>query len=126
MKLVMKVTYANIYETIMLKIVLIGPESTGKSTLATQLATHYNVSWVREFAREYIEKLDGKTKIVTTTALPHAHHILPAYHRSSEIYFSSMDALLSSTQSDGGKAVLAHAVEISTGGAPNFIIAEED
>ena len=73
-----------------------------------------------------IEKLDGKTKIVTTTALPHAHHILPAYHRSSEIYFSSMDALLSSTQSDGGKAVLAHAVEISTGGAPNFIIAEED
>ena len=58
MKLVMKVTYANIYETIMLKIVLIGPESTGKSTLATQLATHYNVSWVREFAREYIEKLD--------------------------------------------------------------------
>lgn len=73
-----------------------------------------------------IEKLDGKTKIVTTTALPHAHHILPAYHRSAEIYFSSMDALLTSTQSDEGKKFLAHAAEISTGGSPNFIIAEEE
>ncbi len=37
-----------------------------------------------------------------------------------------MDALLASTQSDAGKEVLAHAAEISTGGAPNFIIAEEE
>jgi len=72
------------------------------------------------------EKLDGKTKVVTTTALPHAHHILPAYHRSAEIYFPTMEALLASTQSDAGKEVLAHAAEISTGGAPNFIIAEEE
>ena len=72
------------------------------------------------------EKLEGKTKVVTTTALPHAHHILPAYHRSNEIYFPSMDTLLASTQSDKGKEVLAHAAEISTGGAPNFIIAEEE
>ena len=72
------------------------------------------------------EKLDGKTKIVTTTALPHAHHILPAYHRTSEIYFPTMDALLASTQSDAGKEILAHTAEISTGSAPNFIIAEEE
>lgn len=72
------------------------------------------------------EKLDGKTKIVTTTALPHTHHILPSYHRTTEIYFPSIDALLASTQSDAGKEVLAHAAEISTGGAPSFIIAEEE
>lgn len=72
------------------------------------------------------EKLDGKTKIVSTTALPHAHHILPSYHRTTEIYFPSIDALLTSTQSDAGKEVLAHAAEISTGGAPSFIIAEEE
>ena len=38
----------------MKKIVVIGPESTGKSTLCQQLAAHYGVSWVPEYAREYL------------------------------------------------------------------------
>jgi NadR type nicotinamide-nucleotide adenylyltransferase len=38
------------------KIVVIGPESTGKSTLCEKLASHYNTLWVPEFAREYLEK----------------------------------------------------------------------
>jgi len=38
------------------KIVIIGPESTGKSTLCQNLATHYNTLWVPEYAREYLEK----------------------------------------------------------------------
>jgi NadR type nicotinamide-nucleotide adenylyltransferase len=36
------------------KIVIIGPESTGKSTLCKQLAAHYNSLWVKEYAREYL------------------------------------------------------------------------
>lgn len=36
------------------KIVIIGPESTGKSTLCSQLAAHYKTIWVREYAREYL------------------------------------------------------------------------
>ncbi|AGA77380.1 AAA family ATPase [Echinicola vietnamensis] len=40
------------------KIVVIGPESTGKSTLSEALAAHYGVPWVAEYAREYIEQLD--------------------------------------------------------------------
>lgn len=36
------------------KIVIIGPESTGKSTLCSQLAAHYGTIWVREYAREYL------------------------------------------------------------------------
>ena len=36
------------------KIVIIGPESTGKSTLCKQLAAHYNTVWVQEYAREYL------------------------------------------------------------------------
>ena len=36
------------------KIVVIGPESTGKSTLCKQLAQHYNTVWCPEFAREYL------------------------------------------------------------------------
>ena len=37
------------------RIVAIGPESTGKSTLCAQLATHYNTLWVPEYAREFLE-----------------------------------------------------------------------
>jgi NadR type nicotinamide-nucleotide adenylyltransferase len=38
------------------KIVIIGPESTGKSTLCTQLAEHFTTSWCPEYAREYLLK----------------------------------------------------------------------
>lgn len=38
----------------MLKISITGPESTGKSTLARQLAAHYGAALVPEYAREYI------------------------------------------------------------------------
>ena len=38
------------------KFVVIGPESTGKSTLCTQLAEHYKTLWVPEYAREYLLK----------------------------------------------------------------------
>lgn len=36
------------------KIVIIGPESTGKSTLCEQLSQHYGTAWVKEYAREYL------------------------------------------------------------------------
>ena len=36
------------------KIVVIGPESTGKSTLCEQLAQYYKTIWCPEFAREYL------------------------------------------------------------------------
>jgi NadR type nicotinamide-nucleotide adenylyltransferase len=39
------------------RIAITGPESTGKSTLAEQLAFHYKTVWVPEYAREYIGKL---------------------------------------------------------------------
>lgn len=40
----------------LLKIVLFGPESTGKTTLSEQLARHYNTVWVPEYAREYLQQ----------------------------------------------------------------------
>ena len=40
----------------MKKIVILGPESTGKSSLCEQLATHYNTIWVKEYAREYLHQ----------------------------------------------------------------------
>src|SRR5665213_718917 len=38
------------------KFVIIGPESTGKSTLCGQLAEHFDTLWVPEYAREYLGK----------------------------------------------------------------------
>ncbi|MDZ7614253.1 MAG: ATP-binding protein [Flavobacteriaceae bacterium] len=40
----------------LIKVVLFGPESTGKSTLSELLARHYNTVWVPEYAREYLQK----------------------------------------------------------------------
>ena len=40
------------------RIVIIGPESTGKTELTEFLARHFNTVHVPEYAREYIENLD--------------------------------------------------------------------
>jgi nicotinamide riboside kinase len=38
------------------KVAIIGPESTGKSTLSARLAKHYNTLWVPEYARQYLSQ----------------------------------------------------------------------
>jgi len=40
----------------LIKVVLFGPESTGKTTLSNQLARHYHTVWAPEFARDYLQK----------------------------------------------------------------------
>jgi NadR type nicotinamide-nucleotide adenylyltransferase len=44
----------------MIKIAVTGPESTGKSTLAEDLAKEFDTVWVPEFAREYLAGTQGK------------------------------------------------------------------
>jgi NadR type nicotinamide-nucleotide adenylyltransferase len=39
------------------KIAIVGPESTGKSTMSAYLANHYQTVWVPEYARGYCENL---------------------------------------------------------------------
>ena len=53
-----------------IKIAIYGPESTGKTTLARQLAAHYNTVWAPEFARDYLqEKWDSKKEICVANDL---------------------------------------------------------
>jgi len=40
-----------------LRVAIIGPESSGKSLLCEQLARYFNTVWVKEYAREYLTKL---------------------------------------------------------------------
>ncbi|TDD96604.1 DUF4301 family protein [Flavobacterium cellulosilyticum] len=44
-----------------IKIALFGPESTGKTTLAIQLADHFKTAWVPEYARNYLQEKWNKT-----------------------------------------------------------------
>lgn len=45
-------------KTLIRRIAITGPECTGKSNLAEDLAWHYKTVWVPEFARFYIDRLD--------------------------------------------------------------------
>lgn len=72
-----------------------------------------------------VAKLGGKTKIVATKILGSPQGI-PPFHRIAEVYFPSMQALEACAASDGGKEALAHAVKISSGGPPIFLVAEEE
>lgn len=72
-----------------------------------------------------VEKLEGKTKIVATKILASPQGT-PPFYRIAEIYFRSMADLEKCAASDGGKEALAHAVMISSGGPPIFLVAEEE
>lgn len=54
-----------------IKVVLFGPESTGKSTLAKQLAEYYNTVFVPEYSRIYAEKQLLRNSTLTR------HDVLP-------------------------------------------------
>ena len=49
-----------------------------------------------------------------------------AFHRVTTLAFATMEDLQRDLMSEGGKATAAHAVQISTGGTPTFIICAED
>ncbi|WP_337287427.1 EthD family reductase [Candidatus Methylomirabilis sp.] len=72
-----------------------------------------------------VEKLVGKTKLVATKVLASPQGT-PPFYRIAEVHFPSMEALEACAASAGTKETLAHAVSISTGGTPIFLVAEEE
>ncbi len=54
----------------LVKVVLFGPESTGKTTMSKELAKHYKTNWVPEYARTYLQdKWDREKKVCTAEDL---------------------------------------------------------
>ncbi len=97
-----------------LTVCLIGPECTGKTTLAQQLAAHFGAPWVPEFVREYAERV--RRPLTVDDVEPIAR---------GEI------ALLDAADADGGLLILDTDL-VSTmvysrhyyGGCPEWIVAE--
>jgi uncharacterized protein (TIGR02118 family) len=71
-----------------------------------------------------IEKLAGKTKFVATKVETSPQGV-PNFYRIAEIHFPSLEALQACANSQEGQETVAHAIKISTGGTPVFMIAQE-
>jgi uncharacterized protein (TIGR02118 family) len=82
----------------------------------------------RRYAEEHVpmavEKLAGKTRFVASLIVSNADQTAAPYHRIAEVYFPSLGDLKTCLSSVGGQETAAHAVEISSGGAPVFLISE--
>lgn len=72
-----------------------------------------------------VEKLSGKTKVFASKVVGSPQGT-PPFYRNPEVHFPSMQALEASAASEGTKQTMAHAVSISSGGAPIFLVAEEE
>lgn len=78
-----------------------------------------------EHAPMVMQKVPGVKKFVAAQVLGTPAGAAP-YQRVAELYFDSMESLQAAMASPGGQATVAHAVEISTGGPPVVLIAEDD
>ena len=72
-----------------------------------------------------VETLAGKSKIVASKVAGSPQGA-PPFHRIAEIHFPTIEALQACAASDGGKQTIANAMAISSGGAPIFLVAEEE
>jgi len=71
-----------------------------------------------------VDKLAGKIRFDANLVISAPGKDQAPYHRIAEVYFPSMRDLEDCLSSPGGQETAAHAVEISSGGDPLFLIAE--
>jgi uncharacterized protein (TIGR02118 family) len=71
------------------------------------------------------EKMPHKTKVVISKVVSSPQGE-PPFHLVVELHYKSMADLQASAGSAGGKETVDHAHAISTGGAPIFLITEEE
>lgn len=80
----------------MIKVAITGPEASGKSELAQQLAHYYSTSYAPEFARTYLEGLPRKYNIedLDKITLGQINEEESAIVRADEICFFDTDMLV--------------------------------
>jgi len=88
---------------------------------------------IETFERRYEEHLSwapgripGLAKLMVGRVLGTPEGEAAPFHRIAELYFPSMQALQDALKSPGTQEAVADAVALSSGGAPVFLIAEEE
>ncbi len=90
---------------------------------------------VARFERDYTEdhvpmvsaeKMKGLTKFVATKVVGTPTGEAAPFYRMAELHFSSMQALQECAQAEHTRRAVEHAVSISSGGPPVFMVAEEE
>ncbi len=76
-----------------LKIVLTGPESSGKSVIAQALARHFKTNWAPEFARYYLEYLARAYTRADLAAIAKGQQAWESWHarQNCAVYFCDTD-----------------------------------
>jgi NadR type nicotinamide-nucleotide adenylyltransferase len=84
------------------KVVLTGPESVGKSTLAQQLAQHFQTHWLPEYGREYYEQVMPHFDYLGISHIAGGHlmHEEEALLRANKILFLDTDLILTEIWSE--------------------------
>lgn len=72
------------------------------------------------------EAFKGMVKFVASKAVGTPDGSPAPFHRIAELHFPSMEVLQAAASSASGQRAVAHAVSISSGGAPTFLVAEEE
>ena len=98
----------------MIRIAVTGPESTGKSSLVSQLAQHYGCPFVPEYAREYLTNLNRPyTALDVETIARKQIELNDTLPSNSKIIFYDTDIL-----------VCRIWMEVVFGACPDWLIAE--
>ncbi len=111
-------------KTALKKIVVIGPESTGKSTLCGYLANYYNTLWCPEFARAYL--LENGTSYTANDLIKIAKGQLDAEQKHAEALQSQIDqtGIIKPLIIDTDMYVMKVWSEYVFGTCPTFILDE--
>lgn len=72
------------------------------------------------------QNFKGITRFVASTVVGMADGSPAPFYRIAELHFPSMEALQAAAASPSAQQVVAHAVSISNGGMPVFLVAEEE
>jgi uncharacterized protein (TIGR02118 family) len=87
------------------------------------------------FEREYVQdhapmvsaqNFKGIQKFVASRVVGTADGSAPPFYRLAELHFPSMEALQEAAASPSAQKAVAHAISISSGGKPLFLVAEEE
>ena len=77
-----------------LRIAITGPESTGKTELARQLAIHFNTVFVPEYARRYIEELNRPYNYLDVIHIAHKQIELERNYTDKAVKYLFLDTEL--------------------------------